>query len=76
MQDKEIIERVREDIFKDVMANYVGYMLVDKILSHKNIAIIDPDAELPSNWWHHGFCQTRPLTRLDAKEAGWRKEVK
>lgn len=95
MIDKEIIERVREDVAKKMAESNPLYgegdwdnetedhkeawrESADTILSHPNIAIIDPDAESP-------FKLTGPTSAFNLvihraakdaiKRAGWRKTL-
>ena len=95
MSDKEIIERVREDIFRialpiacrlrpeiDIKGAQQAQLLADKILSHPNIAIIDPDAELPemleSDYGISPYSlnpYSYDAAQQDILKAGWRKTL-
>lgn len=94
IKDKEIIEGVREDIVnifgrvyyekygKEMVHTEEDYKVADAVLSHPNIAIIDPDAELPkpprevgSVAHQKGFYQGYWECQQDVKQAGWGKVV-
>lgn len=81
MTEREIIERVRKDIGRIIWAKYGGgnFELADKILSHKNIAVINPDAELPDyGYLHDAFNGDEQLMhdiQIDMLKAGWVKKV-
>ena len=87
--DKEIIERVREDIAEIKLSFGIGGCKIgkhyaDQILSIKNVAIIDSDAELPkyksSRFDGSSIAQyeMRAINKAqqDMLKAGWVKMVK
>jgi len=94
MSDKEIIERVREDIARisylssvypchpidmfDRLPQHVKdswLETADKILFHRNIAIIDPDAELPPIFYDSGYSRTPETVQQDMLKANFKRVI-